>query len=319
MNLDFLEVDALFIGFNSFFSKNNSIKSGGELYLKNKYLLVSSPLETHEGVEVILLNKEFNDKFSKLKIIRLGVIGSEFTLKDISLFKGVEIVDVEDKLLKLSEIKNVDEVDMIRTSCEHTIICFNKIINNFKFKHESEVVKFIKQYSLENNLELAFDPIVASGVDSSKPHYHGSKKITEGFLVLDFGFKYEGYCSDMTRTIFIGTPSKDELDLYESVLTVQKQCIDQLLIGKKYSEIDAFARSKLKMPHSLGHGIGRKVHELPKISPVSLDEVKLNQVITIEPGTYLNQGIRIEDTIVITTKGPIVLTNASKDFFCTKL
>ena len=169
-------------------------------------------------------------------------------------------------------------------------------------------------------LELSFNPIVASGKNASMPHYApAAKKIMKGFCVIDFGVKYKGYCSDITRTVYVGKPSKKEKEIFNMLLTIQKNAINKIKSSKKCSELYDFVNNSLgkyksNFTHGLGHGVGVEIHELPNLTLNSKDRIKNNMVFTIEPGIYFPKrfGIRIEDTVLFKNK-PIVLTKTSKD------
>ena len=150
------------------------------------------------------------------------------------------------------------------------------------------------------------------------PHYKkNNKKLKKGFCVIDFGVKYNGYCSDMTRTIFIGRPSKKDINFYNMVLKSQTRAIKRLKPGVCCKTIAKEARKHLgkhqkKMIHSIGHGLGKKIHEKPYIRIKSNEKLDKGMMFTIEPGIYLkNYGIRIEDTIILKNK-PIILTKSEK-------
>src|SRR3989344_4225779 len=143
-------------------------------------------------------------------------------------------------------------------------------------------------------------------------HYKAkNSKIKKGFLVIDFGVKYKGYYSDETRTIYMGKPTKKEIKDYNKLLKIQKKIISLVKPGNYYCDLDIKARlllgkDKIYFNHSLGHGIGKKTHQSPKIGPTSKDKIKINDIVTIEPGIYKKDyGIRIEDTILIRKK-PVI-------------
>ncbi len=145
---------------------------------------------------------------------------------------------------------------------------------------------------------------------------------------MDFGCKYKGYCSDMTRTLFLGSPNKHEKMLYNLILNCQNKSIKKIKVGMDYCDLDINARLLLKnykkyFLHSLGHGVSKKIHDEPRVSVISNDKVKRGEIITIEPGIYLKEGnreigIRIEDTIYIGRKIEI-LTKSNKKLIKIKI
>ncbi len=218
----------------------------------------------------------------------------------------------------MAKIKTKEEIKNIKKACIITDSIFKKMIKNFNFKNESDIAGFIKQEIKKRKLKQSFKPIVASGKSASNPHYEeNNKDLSRGFCVIDFGVKYNGYCSDMTRTIFIGKPSKKEKQLYNMVLKSQTSAIKKLKPGVLCKDIANEARKHLKrynkkMIHSTGHGLGKRIHEKPYISIKSNEKLDKGMAFTIEPGIYLrNYGIRIEDTILLRQK-PIILTKSEK-------
>jgi Xaa-Pro aminopeptidase len=170
------------------------------------------------------------------------------------------------------------------------------------------VKNFLENETRKKGYELAFNPIVASGKNSSLPHYNAENiKLRKGFCVIDFGVKYKSYCSDITRTFYIGKPTKKEIEEYEKVLFVQEKCIKMIKQGTKAEKPYLFAKKELKnMIHGLGHGVGVEIHESPNLLEGSKDILLKNMVFTIEPGNYNKYGIRIEDTVLLKSKAEIL-------------
>lgn len=170
---------------------------------------------------------------------------------------------------------------------------------------------------------LSFETISASGIRSAMPHGVASDKILEkgDFLTLDFGCVYNGYCSDMTRTIVIGKASDRQREIYNIVLKAQQEALNALSSGKRCDEIDAVARKIISeagysenFGHALGHSVGIEIHENPSLSPKCQDLIEPGNVLTIEPGIYIEGfgGVRIEDLAVITDNGIRNLTFSPK-------
>ena len=171
---------------------------------------------------------------------------------------------------------------------------------------------------------LSFDPIVAAGSNAADPHHlvPTARKLKRGELVMiDLGCRFGGYCADMTRMIAIGCPKPELRDAHRVVLRAQEAAIATARAGMTGRELDAVARDIIdragygsRFIHALGHGIGRKVHQLPRISPKWNRRLKAGEVITIEPGIYVPRqfGIRIEDMLLITPRGARNLTRTPK-------
>lgn len=168
----------------------------------------------------------------------------------------------------------------------------------------------------------AFDTIAVSGTASSLPHGEPrNQKVERGFLTMDFGALYHGYCSDMTRTVVIGRADDEMREMYSLVLEAQLAAIEAVSPGASCKDVDAVARRMLdaRYPgafgHGLGHGVGMYIHESPNLSPRSDRVLERGHVVTVEPGVYLKgkYGVRIEDMLAITENGAINLTKAPKN------
>ena len=262
---------------------------------------------------------------NNLKTKNIAIDKNSFTLNSYKnlkkYFKKIKSKDIALDCLKLREIKTGEEIKILEKSCKYADAILQKSIRNLKeFKTESEAAAFLEYETKKNGLELAFNPIVASGSNASMPHHEPSKtQIKKGFCVIDFGVKYEGYCSDITRKIYLGNPNKKEKKIYDFLLTIQKNAINQIKENKRCSQLYDFVNSSLGkyknyFTHGLGHGVGVEIHELPNLTLNSKDRIKNSMVFTIEPGIYLPKrfGIRIEDTILFQDKA-MVLTKTSKD------
>ena len=170
---------------------------------------------------------------------------------------------------------------------------------------------------------MSFETIVASGPRSALPHGRAteSRLPRRGFLTLDFGIIHKGYCSDMTRTVYFGTPRENERAAYEAVLEAQEAATAAVADGVRCGDVDEAARSVLRcsglaeaFSHSTGHGVGLEIHELPRLASGQTTRLQAGMVVTIEPGVYLpgQFGIRIEDMVAVTRAGGEILTPAPK-------
>jgi len=170
---------------------------------------------------------------------------------------------------------------------------------------------------------MSFDTIVASGQRSALPHGRATEARLprRGFLTLDFGIIHDGYCSDMTRTVYLGSPRADERDAYLAVLEAQEAAVAAVSAGVSCGDVDEAARSILRhaglgeaFSHSTGHGVGLEIHEAPRVGARQTTRLQAGMVITIEPGVYLEGrfGIRIEDMVAVTRNGGAVMTPAPK-------
>ncbi|MBQ9297453.1 MAG: aminopeptidase P family protein [Clostridia bacterium] len=243
----------------------------------------------------------------------------------MQLYKINELIETEGIIEKQRRIKDEEEIENIKKACEITDRCFEFLKQYIKIgMTEREISYKIEEFFIKNGAEgLAFKPIVASGANSSMPHsIVTDKKIEYGdILLLDLGCKYNGYCSDMTRTIFIGKINDTIKSAYDLVLKVQEDALTQCKDGANIKNITKAAEQELKinrfdLVHALGHGVGLDVHEDPVLSSRYDNLLKENMVIAVEPGVYIPKsfGIRLEDTVLITKNGCIKLTNSAKNY-----
>ena len=236
------------------------------------------------------------------------------------------LVETENIIEKGRMVKDEQEIQNIKKACEITDNCFNYIKEYIKKgMTEKQIASEIESFFIQNGAEgLAFETIVASGENSSKPHaIPTNRKIQSGdIVIIDFGCKYNGYCSDMTRTIFIDKVEETAKVIYDLVNKNQSLILSQLREGANTRNLSKMVENDFKLHgydliHGLGHAVGLQIHEEPFISSNRMETIlKENMVITNEPGIYLagKFGIRIEDTVLITKNECITLTNSGKDY-----
>jgi len=218
-----------------------------------------------------------------------------------------------------------------RKACNITDIIFSELTKRLReeeFKTEKDIVKFLRKQYKKHNVKQAFKPIIASGESSADPHYtRYNSKLKKGFLMVDFGIIYKGFCSDMTRMLYLGKPSEEELRIYNDIKEVHENTIKAIKPNIKIDELCKNFRELLKkkdpdyikhLKHSLGHGLGKKVHQKPRITLLNeKGKLKPGMVFTIEPGLYWDNkyGIRIEDDIYLKENGYEILTKTKRDLF----
>jgi len=170
---------------------------------------------------------------------------------------------------------------------------------------------------------VAFESVLASGPRSALPHGRASDRIMRPgeFVTMDFGAVFQGYCSDCTRTVVLGSADERQRRVYGIVLDAQRRGLEMIRAGVACREVDAGARAVIAASglgdafgHSLGHGIGLEVHEGPRLSPQEDAVLEPGMVVTVEPGVYLPEwgGVRIEDVVVVTSGGCRILTRSPK-------
>ena len=247
------------------------------------------------------------------------------TYKDyIRKYKINNFVETEYIIEKQRMIKDEDELSNIIKACNITDECYKYILSYIKpGMTEKQIAKEIEDYYNERTDGLSFDTIVASGENSSKPHaVPTERKIQEkDIITIDMGCKINGYCSDMTRTFFVGEPTEEMKKVYDLVLKNQKFALEQYKDGASTRQVTKMVENNFKLNgydliHSLGHGVGLEIHEPPYISYKNDTLLRENMVVTDEPGIYIpgKFGIRIEDTVQITKLGCVSLTNSDKGY-----
>jgi len=228
---------------------------------------------------------------------------------------------------QLRTSKTHDEISKIKQACEigdKALATIKKQIN--PGITEKKLASFLELAIKKLGADLAFPTIIAFGKNSAIPHHHtdDTKLKTQDIILMDFGVRYESYCSDMSRTFFIGKPSKKQKDCYITVLKSQTESVASIKnrLSKKQTvdaeKVDRIAREYItqrdypSIPHSVGHGIGIEVHEPPSLSPNSTDILSEGMVFSIEPGIYLPEefGVRIEDLFTIENNKLIQLTQS---------
>ena len=235
------------------------------------------------------------------------------------------LAETENIIEKLREVKDDEEIEKIKKACEITDKCFSHLLEYIKIGiTEKEIALEIEMFFRKNGAEgLAFDTVVAIGENSAIPHWVPSDRAVKMSdpILIDMGCKYKGYCSDMTRTIFMGCILEEIKPVYDLVLKNQLLTNNEI---KEYASIKTisqmvesdFKLNKHTLIHALGHGVGLETHERPFINFKNDTFLKSNMVITNEPGIYIpgKYGIRIEDTILVNKGSAEVLTKSPKNY-----
>ena len=243
------------------------------------------------------------------------------------LLEETALIPISGMIEELREIKDENEVKIVRKACEIADRGIEHIWNTIKpGMTEIDVANQLDFYMRSlGATSVSFDTIVASGLRSAMPHGVASEKIIEKgeLITIDFGCYYDGYVSDETRTFAIGDPGQKLKDIYQIVLEANLKVIEEAKPGMSGIELDAIARDHIAsfgygeaFGHSTGHGIGLEIHEGPNVSFRAEKRFVPGNIITDEPGIYLPGigGVRIEDDLLVTSTGNEVLTKATKEF-----
>ncbi|MBI2036624.1 aminopeptidase P family protein [Candidatus Microgenomates bacterium] len=343
-----------FFGFSKDEREAFLLITGDKQYLLTDGRYIEEVKKTVEGFEILeitstnSLKKILKSLLKKHQVKKLGIEEKNLTVHEQKtlLSHYNDTYHYSDQINKLRSIKRNNEIEAIEKACALGDKTFQYILTKIKQGITEKQLAFEIEYFIKKHgADISFPPIVAFGANSSVPHHqttNNSRLTTNSIVLLDFGTKIYNYCSDMTRTVFFGKATSEQKRIYKTVLQAQKKAIEylstrfdvktprmvarqrpRLLRGGeiKAADVDRIARSFIKsqgyptIPHSLGHGIGLQVHELPRLGPKSKDILKPGMVFSIEPGIYIENwgGVRIEDLVVLTKTGPRLLTKAKKE------
>ncbi len=284
--------------------------------IDNRYFHAASKLLSKKGIKVIL-----GSGFEALKTIMeetgsetLGIDFTKTTLADYDFFtrSGYKLKDIADEVKQAMQVKTPDDLKKVAKACKIAETALKQILPLIKegVKERELAAELEYRMKMLGASGTSFETIVAFGKNSAVPHHvTGETVLKKNMAVLiDFGCIYKGYCSDMTRTFFYGTPDKEFKRAYEATLKAHMTAAENIVDGTDCKTADAYARDVLKdygmdtyFTHSLGHGIGVYIHEAPALSPRGTGELKNDMVFSIEPGVYFNDkfGIRIEDSVTL--------------------
>jgi len=286
-----------------------------------------------EGFTIIqhngLINEEIAEQVKQLGIKKLGFEQDYVTFSTFETYKQTikaELVPVANLVENLRLIKTESEIKILKEAADIADAAFKHIIDYIKpglteLEVSNELEFFMRKCGATSS---SFNTIVASGVRSALPHGVASDKVIEKgeFVTLDYGALYNGYISDITRTVAVGEPSDKLKEIYNVVLESQLLAVEKIKPGMTGIEADALARDYITshgygeyFGHSLGHGIGLEVHEGPGLSVRSDIVLKPGMFVTVEPGIYIPGlgGVRIEDDTLITEDSNETITHSTKD------
>lgn len=309
------------------------------LYVDSRYIEAAKS-KVYADVEVRLL-KKLSDATKEI-INEQGITAIEYedditlrqdkSLKE--LFSGIE-ASASEKLSQLilsaRSVKTESEVECIIKAQRCAEGAFENILNFIREGVIEREIKLRLEYEMQSLGAdgMSFDTIAISGKNTSMPHGVPTDKPVEAgdFVTMDFGGMYKGYCSDMTRTVAVGYVTEEMDKVYNTVLQAQLSAIESVKSGVEAKSVDLAARSIIEkagygacFQHSTGHGVGLQIHEEPSLSPNSSKILATGNVVTVEPGIYIEGkfGVRIEDMLYVTENGSRNLTNSQKNLIILK-
>ena len=294
-------------------------------------------------VELVLRSKgmagEVAKVIGKLRLRTVGVQAESMTLLqratllgEIKNPKKTKLVDISNIIVDLRHVKDAVEIDILQRAMDIAEGAFEALRGQIKIgMTENEIASLlVHEMRKRGALNSSFDSIVAVGANGSLPHYRpGNVKLeNHTSLLVDWGALAQGYCSDLTRVLFVGDISAKMEEIYKITLEAQLAAIAAIKPGKKARDIDKVARDIIgkagygkQFGHGLGHGIGRDIHETIAFNKLSKVTLKPGMVLTVEPGIYLpgTGGVRIEDDILVTETGCRVMTKLPKSLESARL
>ncbi|BBZ14156.1 M24 family metallopeptidase [Mycobacterium branderi] len=241
---------------------------------------------------------------------------------------GAELVRAPRTVEALREVKDAGEVALLRLACEAADAALADLVERGGLRPgrtEREMGRELEALMLDHGADgVSFETIVAAGANSAIPHHRPTDAVLAAgdFVKIDFGALVAGYHSDMTRTFVLGPAADWQREIYQLVAAAQQAGRDALHPGAVLSEVDGAARQVIvdaghgdHFGHGLGHGVGLQIHEAPGISASAAGTLRAGSVVTVEPGVYVPDrgGVRIEDTLVVGTQGPELLTRFPKE------
>lgn len=345
--MDELQIDALLITDPYNMRKLSGFKGGeGYVYISRNHLVIITDsryiqaAQQEKKADFEVMKCDINNSTSSI-IKKLAEsdnakeVGFEDEHLTVAAYQSIQarcgfekMIPLQHRINEMRIIKTPEEIEKLKIAETIGDKAFEHVINIIKCgMTELEVAAELEYVMKKNGAEsLSFDTIVASGANSSLPHaVPGNRVIREGdFVLMDFGCKYDGYCSDMTRTIVMGTASQKQREIYDIVLKAQTEAMKYIKAGVTGGEIHNIASKVIEdagygdcFGHGLGHSVGMFIHENPRFSPSEKSVIMAGTIETVEPGIYIPDfgGVRIEDMILVTEDGFENLTHSPKKLF----
>lgn len=308
-------------------------KAGCRYFTDSRY--IESAQNGIRGFEVLEINREnsyikrLNEAIADFGITNLGYEEDYLTVSEFMRYEknlNARLTPMNSAISGFRAVKEDYELQRMRKAQEITDAAFTEVLTRIRAgMTEKELAAELVYCLLKNGGEgLSFEPIVVSGPNTSLPHgVPGERRLQDGdFITMDFGVIYQGYCSDMTRTVALGHATEEMRKVYDTVLKAQLAGIAVTRAGVQGKQIDAAARQVIAdagygdyFGHGYGHSLGLEVHESPSCSPREEAVMQVNMVSSAEPGIYLpgKFGVRIEDVVIFREDGCEIITQSPKN------
>jgi len=328
----FLVTDAVNVGYLTGFDSSNAAALVGadavKLVTDGRYIEAARGLDDVEAVHAEReLAPWLGEHLGDLAKPPVAFEADHLTVAehDAIARSGLQLVPTNGVVKRLRAVKDEEELDAVRRAARILMDAFERLAGEEVVgRTEAELAWWMERTIREEGAHAsAFDVIVASGPNASVPHHHpGARMIeTAETVIVDAGARIDGYCSDCTRTFATGPLSEELQRAYAVCREAQERALEAVRPGEAARDLDAIARRTIEASgladvlHGLGHGVGREIHEAPRLADTSEETVEAGNVVTVEPGVYLagRGGVRIEDLVIVTEDGPDVLTPLTKD------
>ena len=308
-------------------------KGGCRYFTDSRY--IESAENGIQGFEVLEMNrannyiKRLNDAIADFGVTKLGFEERYMTVAEYNYFKdnlNAELVPFNKQINGFRDVKEEWELNLMRKAQDITDKAFAEVVTRIKTGMTELELQAELIYCLYKNgaTGLAFDPIVVSGPNTSLPHGVAGERVIQAgdFVTMDFGAQYQGYCSDMTRTVAVGFATEEMEKVYNTVLEAQLAGLAITKAGTIGKDIDGAARKVITdagygeyFGHGYGHGVGLEIHESPSPSGANAEPMPENAVCSAEPGIYLpgKFGVRIEDVTIFKADGHENITHSPKN------
>lgn len=293
---------------------------------------VEEARETVKGFEIVRIKESayrtIAGLIEKRRLKRIGFESMDIPYEPAAKLKKIAgktgLVPVKDLVESIRAVKDDVEIGLIKESVKLALRVFDRIAKLVTpGATEKDLARAVELEFIGADARPSFEPIIAAGANSSKPHAHptGAKVAKDSFVMIDIGCRLDGYCSDFTRMVLTGKISARFKKIYDIVKAAHDKAINAIKPGRRIAEIDLAGRGYIEKKgfgkyfgHSLGHGVGMSVHEQPSVSRLNEGVFKAGMVITVEPAIYIPKfgGVRIEDMVLVTNTGCLVLTSGGK-------
>ena len=305
--------------------------AGVALFTDSRYL--EQAKQESPGCELVQIHSTYVDALAAFLpengITGLGLDGDHLRYKEYCSYKDqlsdINIVEAGGLVEELRLVKDAAEIGKIATAAGMADRAFAEVLPRLKPGVTERDISLKLEFAMKEMgaADIAFEIIVASGARGALPHGIATDKRLEAgdMVTMDFGAVFQGYHSDITRTVVLGSPADKQSEIYGIVLAAQQKALNALRSGVKASEVDRAAREVITtngygacFGHGTGHGVGLRIHENPRLSPKDDTVLRQGMTVTVEPGIYLpgRYGVRIEDVIYITEDGYENITNLPK-------